>query len=128
MADDLRRQIAIEHGEIAVAVEGFGTLEPPQPGGRDVDSPHRHSLFSMLPYLGVAVKRILHRLLNPLRPPRQPTDRELLIGHRAELARLNQLRLAAETGPLLRRSVDLAIDYTHRQVQVIEARLAGRAE
>jgi hypothetical protein len=28
VADELRRQIAIEHGEIAVAVEGFGTLEP----------------------------------------------------------------------------------------------------
>jgi hypothetical protein len=51
-----------------------------------------------------------------------------LIGHRAELARLSQLRLAAETGPLLRRSVDLAIAYTHLQIQVIEARLAGRAE
>jgi hypothetical protein len=29
VADELRRQIAIEHGEITVAVEGFGTLEPP---------------------------------------------------------------------------------------------------
>ena len=128
MADELRRQIAIEHGKIAAAVEGFGTQEPTRPGGKDVDSSHRQSLFSMAPHLEVSVKRILHRLLNPLRPPRQPTDRELLIGHHAELARLNQLRLAAETGPLLRRSVDLAIVYTHRQIQVIEARRAGRAE
>jgi hypothetical protein len=79
------------------------------------------------PNLGVSVRRILRRLLNPLRPPKQPTDRELLIGQRAELARLNQLRLAAEAQPLLRRSVDVAIDYTHRQIQVIEARLTGRA-
>jgi hypothetical protein len=75
----------------------------------------------------VSVKHILRRLFDPLRPSRQPTDRELLIRHRAELARLDQLRLAAETGPLLRRSVDVAIVYTHRQIRVIEARLAGRA-
>jgi hypothetical protein len=75
----------------------------------------------------MSVRRILRRLLNTLRPPRQPTDGELLIGHRAELARLHQLRLAAPTGPLLRRSVDVAIAYTHRQIQVIEDRLTGRA-
>jgi hypothetical protein len=127
VAGELRRQIAIEHGKIAATVEGFGTQEPPRPGVRDIDSPHRQSVFSMAPYLGVSVKRTLRRLLNPLRPPKQPTDRELLIGQRAELARLNQLWLAAETKPL-RRSVDVAIVYTHRQIQVIEARLAGRAE
>jgi hypothetical protein len=76
---------------------------------------------------GVSVKRILRRLLDPLRPPRRPTDGELLIGHRAELARLDQLRLAVATGPRLRRSVDVAIAYTQRQIRVIEARLAGRA-
>ena len=76
---------------------------------------------------GVSVRRILRHLLDPLRPPRRPTDRELLIGHRAELARLDQLRLAAATGPRLRRSVDVAIVYIHRQIQLIEARLAGRA-
>jgi hypothetical protein len=85
-------------------------------------------MFSMAPYPGVSVKRILRRLLNPLRLPQRPTDRESLIGLRAELARLNQLRLATETEPLLLRSVDVAISYTHRQIRVIEARLAGRAE
>ena len=84
-------------------------------------------MFSMAPYPGVPVKRILRRLLNSLRPPQRPTDRELLIGQRAELARLNQLRLAAETEPQLRRSVDVAIVYAHRQNRFIEARLAGRA-
>ena len=97
-------------------------------GVRDIDDPRRQSMFSMAPDPGVSVKRILRRLLNPLRPPQRPTDRELLIGHRAELARLNQLRLAAETEPPLRRSVDVAIAYTYRQIRVIEARLAGRAE
>jgi hypothetical protein len=81
----------------------------------------------MAPHLGVSVKRILHRLLDALRPPTQPPDGELLIGHRAELARLDQLRLAAATEPPLRRSVDVAIAYTHQQIRVIEARLAGRA-
>jgi hypothetical protein len=128
VAGELRRQIAIERGEIAAAVEGFGTQEPPRPGVRDVDSSRRQSMVSMAPQLGVSVKRMLRRLLSPLRPPRQPNDLELLIGQRAELARLNQLRLAAETEPPLRRSVDVAIVYTHRQIQVIEARLAGRTE
>ena len=73
------------------------------------------------------MRRLLRRLLDPLRRPRQPTDEELLLGHRAELARLDQLRLAAATEPPLRRSVDVAIAYTHRQIRVIEARLAGRA-
>ena len=73
------------------------------------------------------MKRILRRLLAPLRPPRRPTDGELLLGHRAELARLDQLRRAAATGPRLRRSVEVAIAYTHRQIRGIEARLAGRA-
>jgi hypothetical protein len=81
----------------------------------------------MAPYPGVSVKRILHRLLNPPRPLKKPTDRELLIGQCAELARLHQLRLAAGTEPPLRRSVDVAIVYTHWQIQVIEARLTGRA-
>jgi hypothetical protein len=85
-------------------------------------------MFSMVPYPGVPVKRILRRLLNLLRSLQWPTDRELLIGHRAELTRLNQLRLAAETEPLLLRSVDVAIAHTHRQIRVIEARLASRAE
>jgi hypothetical protein len=48
------------------------------------------------------------------------------MGHRAELARLHQLWLAAETEPMLRRSVDVAIVYTHWQIQVIETRLTGR--
>ena len=78
------------------------------------------------PDLGVSVRRILRRLLNPRRPPTRPTDGELLMGHRAELARLHQLRLAAETEPMLRRSVDVAIVYTHWQIQVIETRLTGR--
>ena len=73
------------------------------------------------------MKRLLRRLLAPLRPPRRPTDRELLIGHRAELARLDQLRRAAATGPRLRRSVDVAIVYIHWQIRVIEARLVGQA-
>jgi len=78
------------------------------------------------PDLGVSVRRILRRLLESLRPPRRPTDGELLLGHRAELARLDQLRRAAATGPRLRRSIEVAIVYIHRQIRVIEARLAGR--
>ena len=66
MADDLRRQIAIEHGEIAVAVEGFGTLEPPQPGGRDVDSPHNVSIEEGRPGSG---RRDRHRDRRPSMHP-----------------------------------------------------------
>jgi hypothetical protein len=73
------------------------------------------------------MRRLLRRLLDPLRRPRQPTDGELVLGHRAELARLHQLRLAAEAEPQLRRCVEVALAYTRRQIRLIEARLAGRA-
>ena len=126
VAGEPGRQIAIERGKIA-AVEGFGTRKPPRPGGRDIDSPGRQGMFGMAPQPGVSVRRILRRLLDLLRPPRRPTDGELLLGHRAELARLHRLRRAAEAEPPLRRSVDVAIVYTQRQIGVIEARLAGRA-
>ena len=109
-----------------IGLEGFGTRKPPRPGGRDIDSPGRQGTFGMAPQPGVSVRRILRRLLDLLRPPRRPTDGELLIGHRAELARLHRLRRAAEAEPPLRRSVDVAIVYTQRQIGVIEARLAGR--
>ena len=36
----------------------------------------------MAPDPGVSMRRLLRRLLDPLRRPRQPTDGELVLGHR----------------------------------------------
>jgi hypothetical protein len=58
VANELRRQLGIERGKIATAVEGFGTQVPPRPGVRDIDSPHRQVLFNMASQLGRHAQKV----------------------------------------------------------------------
>jgi hypothetical protein len=57
-ANELRRQLGIERGKIATTVEGLGTQEPPRPGVRDIDFPHRQGLFSMASQLGRHAQKV----------------------------------------------------------------------
>jgi hypothetical protein len=58
VASELRRQIEIERGKIAAAVERIGTQEPTRPGVRDIDPPCHQSLFSMESQLGRHARKV----------------------------------------------------------------------